>query len=205
MQSPKSSPLVVAMLSVAHCLYNISLNKIVRSRTIRGGNSLHKNLLVASVLHKTYNQIVEAYSNCESLMKLSRETGQPTNNRETHNSLKRSKTVLSECETEEAVLSMLPKKSKSQLDDSDVADLFPEIETELADPNALPSADLISLQEAEDSSSDKENSSLPTTYRDLDSREQKFYFRYVTPLEVKYALRGITSPAEGVVPFKIKC
>ncbi|XP_065332515.1 uncharacterized protein LOC135934574 [Cloeon dipterum] len=202
MQSQKSSPSVAAMLTEAHRLYNISLNKIARSRTIRGGISLHKNLLVASVLHKTRNQIVEdtqqcwAYSNCESL-KLSlddlkeddllpgedflqpaspsadlislqeaedsssdkenslpttyldldsrvRETGQPTisvlreirptNSGETQNSLKRRKTV-SEWETEEAVLSILPKKSKSQLDDSGVADLFSEIETELADPN----------------------------------------------------------------------
>ncbi|CAB3374668.1 Hypothetical predicted protein [Cloeon dipterum] len=212
MQSQTSSPSVAAMLSEAHLLYNISQGKIAHSHTIRGGiSSMHKNLLLASIIHKTYNHIVEntekqcwAYLDCESL-KLSCETGQPnvsvlqeirpTNNGESNISPKRRKT--SEWSTEQAVLSNVPKESESQLDDSAIVDLILELEElaepkdpsttmdtdpstsslvsicsfgSLANPNAAvasassgnapepPSTDLIYLQEAEDTSFDKENS-----------------------------------------------
>jgi len=194
MESPKSS---AAAASEAQRLYSLSLSKIARSRTVRGGISLHKNLLVATVLQKARFQIymedvqqlwtsssdsankeespeavddllpseeeflqppspgadlipfqeaedsgsdkencLPTYLDLDSRV---RETGQPTinvlreirqtNSESQQSNLKRRKTV-SEWETEEAILSILPKKSKSgPADDSGVADLFSEYDS----------------------------------------------------------------------------
>jgi hypothetical protein len=196
----QTTKMSAAAASEAQRLYSISLSKIARSRTVRGGISLHKNLLVATVLQKARFQIymedvqqlwssgsdappstkeepasetvvddllpseeeflqppspgadlipfqdesedsgsdkencLPTYLDLDSRI---RETGQPTINvlREKTNSeqqavsnLKRRKTV-SEWETEEAILSILPKKSKSCPDDSGVADLFSEYDS----------------------------------------------------------------------------
>lgn len=195
MESPKSS---AAAASEAQRLYSLSLNKIARSRTVRGGISLHKNLLVATVLQKARFQIYmedvqqlwssgsepaakeETPESVEDLLPSEeeflqpaspaadlipfqesedtgsdkenclptyldldsrvRETGQPTinvlreikptNSESQQSNLKRRKAV-SEWETEEAILSILPKKSKScpNADDSGVADLFNEYDS----------------------------------------------------------------------------
>ncbi|XP_059485450.1 uncharacterized protein LOC132202511 [Neocloeon triangulifer] len=196
MDSPKNSASAATQsASEAQRLYSLSLSKIARSRAVRGGISLHKNLLVATVLQKARFQIYmedvqqlwttssepsketekeEAPSEQESVPEEDflqpaspaadlipfqesdsdagsdkenclptyldldsrvRETGQPTINvlREIRpansepSNLKRRKAV-SEWETEEAILSILPKKSKS-LDDSGVADLFSDYES----------------------------------------------------------------------------
>jgi Immediate early response protein (IER) len=193
MESPKSS--AAAAASEAQRLYSISLSKIARSRTVRGGISLHKNLLVATVLQKARFQIYmedvqqlwssgssepaaaeETPESVEDLLPSEeeflqpaspaadlipfqqpeqdtgsdkenclptyldldsrvRETGQPTinvlreikpaNSESQQSNLKRRKAV-SEWETEEAILSILPKKSKSC---PEQADLFNEYDS----------------------------------------------------------------------------
>lgn len=195
MESQKSS---AAAASEAQRLYSISLSKIARSRTVRGGISLHKNLLVATVLQKARFQIYmedvqqlwssgsesaakeETPESVEDLLPSEeeflqpaspaadlipfqepedtgsdkenclptyldldsrvRETGQPTinvlreikptNSESQQSNLKRRKAV-SEWETEEAILSILPKKSKScpSSEESGVADLFNEYDS----------------------------------------------------------------------------
>lgn len=67
----------IAMATEAQRLISISLSKIAQSRASRGGVSLHKNLLVATVLHKArYVFMEEAY---QMVQKADKENQCPSN------------------------------------------------------------------------------------------------------------------------------
>ncbi|CAB3385614.1 Hypothetical predicted protein [Cloeon dipterum] len=152
MQSQGNSRSVAILLYKARRLKNISHVKIANARLMcrkkRRSFCLRKKVLLKSVLRETVKEIEELKSERTS-WKLSH-LNRPT--------------TVSKRETEEAVLAIMPKKSRSQLDNPSSTmetvrntSLVPIPNLDAA-PTAASSGNLISLKEAEGSSSEKENS-----------------------------------------------
>lgn len=136
----------------AQRLYSISLTKIAKSRHHRGGVSLHKNLLVATVLQKARFQIY---------MEDVHHMWQTNSDSDTESS---------EQKPEEH---HVPTEYDEDSDDEDTSTLVPSSEHDYADLPPSPS-DLCTP--ASDSSTDDKENQLPSdnvsepTYLDLDSR-----------------------------------